>query len=55
VSGGPYALINTSLISGTNYTDTNVTAGQTYYYVTTAVDGSDDQSANSNQAVATVP
>jgi hypothetical protein len=55
VSGGTYTQINTSLVMTNSYTDTNVTAGQTYYYVTTAVDTSNNQSAYSNQAQATVP
>jgi hypothetical protein len=54
-SGSGYTQINSSLISATSYTDTSVTAGQTYYYVTTAVDSSNNQSTYSNQAQATVP
>src|SRR5208282_869658 len=43
VTGGPYAMINTSL-DGTNaYSDNTVASGQTYYYVTTAVDASGNQ------------
>jgi hypothetical protein len=54
-SGGPYTQLNTALVTTTSYTDANVTAGQTYYYVTTAVDTSSNQSAYSTQAQATVP
>jgi hypothetical protein len=54
-SGGAYTQINTSLVTTMPYVDTNVTAGQTYYYVTTAVDTGNNQSAYSNQAQATVP
>jgi fibronectin type 3 domain-containing protein len=54
-SGSGYTQINSSLVTTTSYTDSNVTAGQTYYYVTTAVDASNDQSGYSNQAQATVP
>lgn len=54
-NGGSYTQINSSLVATTSYTDTNVTAGQTYYYVTTAVDTSNNQSAYSSQAQATVP
>ena len=54
-SGGPYTQLNSQLLTGTSFTDANVTAGQTYYYVTTAVDTSSNQSAYSNQAQATVP
>jgi hypothetical protein len=56
-SGGESATpLNSSPINGTTYTDATVQAGQTYYYVVTAV-ASDDvtQSAGSNQVSATVP
>ncbi len=55
VSGGPYAIINTSLDALTSYTDTTVAAGTTYYYVVTAVDSSSNESGYSNQATAVVP
>ncbi|HLH03496.1 MAG TPA: DUF4082 domain-containing protein [Bryobacteraceae bacterium] len=55
VSGGPYALVSGSLVSGTSYVDSNVVAGDTYYYVTTAVNSSGLESAYSNQASAVVP
>jgi len=55
VSGGPYALISSSLVSGTNYTDTNVSGGDTYYYVTTSVNSSGVESSYSNMATAAVP
>ncbi len=54
-SGGPYTKVNGSLITGTSYTDTTVQAGQTYYYVATAVNSSSVESSYSNQAQATVP
>ncbi len=54
-SGGPYAKLNSSLITGLSYVDTTVLAGQTYYYVGTAVDGTNAESAYSNQTQATVP
>jgi len=53
-SGGPYTVIGTS--TGTTFTDTTVTNGATYYYVTTAitnVSGSVGEGADSNQASAT--
>jgi hypothetical protein len=56
-SGGPYPTqLNSTPINGTTYSDETVQAGQTYYYVVTAV-ASDDvtQSAYSNQTSATVP
>ena len=55
VSGGPYSKINTSLDASTNYTDNQVVAGQTYYYVTTAVDGNSVESGDSNEARAVIP
>jgi fibronectin type 3 domain-containing protein len=55
VSGGPYTKLNTSLISGTTYSDTTIQAGQTYYYVATAVDSSNNESLYSTQASAVVP
>lgn len=39
----------------TTYTDTSVTDGVTYYYVTTAVDSSNQESGYSNQATAVIP
>ena len=54
-SGGPYTQLNTSLIAGTSYTDSSVVAGQTYYYVTTAVNSGGVQSGYSTPASATVP
>jgi hypothetical protein len=53
--GGPYSKINSALDASTVYTDNNVTSGQTYYYVTTAVDGSGNESGYSNQAQAVIP
>lgn len=55
VSGGPYSQINSALEASTAYTDNSVAAGQTYYYVVTAVDGSDNQSGYSNPAQAVIP
>jgi hypothetical protein len=54
-SGGPYTKVNPSLIAAATYTDNNVLAGQTYYYVATAVDSSAAESAYSNQAQAVIP
>jgi hypothetical protein len=53
-SGGPYAKINSSLDSDTVYIDTSVTNGNTYYYVTTAVNSDNEESGYSNQAQATI-
>ena len=54
-SGGPYAKINTSLVSGTTYVDATVMGCMTYYYVTTAVDSMGGESAYSAEVTATVP
>jgi hypothetical protein len=54
-SGTGYAKANGSLVGAVNYTDSSVANGTTYYYVTTAVDGSGNESSNSNEAVAVIP
>jgi fibronectin type 3 domain-containing protein len=55
VSGSGYSKLNSALVGGLNYTDSTVQSGQTYYYVTTAVDSSGDESGDSNQAQAIIP
>jgi hypothetical protein len=55
VSGGPYSKMNSALEASTTYIDNTVSTGQTYYYVTTAVDGSGKESGYSNQAQAVIP
>jgi fibronectin type 3 domain-containing protein len=56
VSGGPYTtLLNGSLVTGLTFTDTNVQAGATYYYVVVAVNSNGVESSDSNQASATIP
>jgi hypothetical protein len=55
VAGGPYSMINASLDSTTSYTDNTVVSGQTYYYVTTAVNSQSQESGYSNQATAVIP
>jgi len=55
VRGGPYTLINPSLVTVLSFTDSAVLSGQTYYYVTTAVDASGNQSVYSNEAQAIIP
>jgi hypothetical protein len=54
-SGGPYTRLNPSIVTATNYTDTTPQAGQTYYYVVTAVGSNGLESAYSNQAQAVIP
>ncbi len=54
-TGGPYQKLNTSLQSASGFTDSGVSSGQTYFYVVTAVDGSGNESAFSNEASAVIP
>jgi len=54
-SGSGYAKLNGTLVSAVNYTDSSPVNGTTYFYVTTAVDASGNESANSNEAVAVIP
>jgi hypothetical protein len=54
-SGSGYLQINSVLNASTLYTDTTVTDGLTYYYVTKAVDSSNQESVYSNQATAVIP
>ena len=54
VSGEPYATV-ASANSGTTFVDGSVRAGQTYYYVVTAVDTSGTESVYSNQVQAVIP
>jgi len=54
-SGSGYAKINSGPVGSVSYSDTTVQNGTTYYYVTTAVDGSGNESAYSNQATAVIP
>ena len=54
-SGGPYTKVNSTAVVNTSYTDSAVTAGQTYYFVVTAVSSSGVESAYSNQVSAVIP
>jgi hypothetical protein len=54
-SGTGYTKLTASLVSVVSYTDSTVVNGTTYYYVTTAVDGSGNESTHSNEAVAVIP
>jgi len=56
VSGGAYAMISSSsLVASLSYTDSTVQSGATYYYVTTAVDSSGNESIFSNEVKAVIP
>ena len=51
--GGPYSKVNGSLVTVSNYTDTGLTNGTTYYYTVTAEDNGTNESGYSNEASAT--
>ena len=55
VSGGPYAKLDASLVSTKTYDDASVQSGQTYYYVVTAVDSQNVESAYSAPVSASIP
>ncbi len=54
-TGGPYSKINPSLDGTTSYADSSVQAGQTYFYVTTAVASDGTESTFSNEVNAVIP
>jgi hypothetical protein len=55
VSGGPYSRINSELAPSSGYEDSTVESGQTYYYVTTAVNENGVESTYSNEAQGVIP
>jgi fibronectin type 3 domain-containing protein len=55
VSGSGYVRVNGSVAGDLTYTDTAVQSGQTYYYVSTAVDANGDESGHSNEIQISVP
>src|SRR6266566_1643669 len=55
VSGSGYTKINSSLVAVLSYTDSAVQNGTTYFYVTTAVDSTGNESAFSNEVAAPIP
>ena len=52
---GTYARLNTSLNASTSYGDSSVIDGQSYCYVTTAVNSSNEESDYSAVVEATIP
>ena len=54
-AAGPFARINPALNARTAYVDGTVAASQTYYYVTTAVNSSGQESTYSNQVQVAIP
>ena len=55
ISGGPYSVLNASPDSSTQYTDSTVLSGGTYYYVVTSADSNNMQSGFSAQVKAVIP
>ena len=53
--GGSYTRINSAVHPDPSYVDTDVEAGATYYYVTTAVTAAGVESKFSNRVVAVIP
>jgi fibronectin type 3 domain-containing protein len=54
-TGGPYAKASGALLTSKMWTDTGVQAGQTYYYVITAVNPSGVESSYSTETKAIIP
>lgn len=54
-SDGPYRKLNSSPVRETNYKDTTVQAGHTYFYRVTAVDAKGGESGFTSQIKAVVP
>jgi len=55
-AGGPYTKVNSSVVTVTTYNDNTVQPGQTYFYVVTSINLSDDaQSSFSNEVMAPIP
>jgi hypothetical protein len=55
VSGGSYSLLTSNTDPSTNFTDTTVQSGQTYFYVVTAVSSNSTESGYSSEVAASVP
>jgi hypothetical protein len=54
VSGGPYSSLTSNSFTSSNFTDSTVQSGQTYYYVVTAIGSQNQESAHSAEVVAVV-
>ena len=55
VSGGQYVRMTSTPLSSSSYTDASVQPGRTYYYVVTAVNSSNQESAYSSEVTAVIP
>ena len=49
ISGNDYSKLNTSLLGSSDYTDSNVINGTTYYYIVTVVDTNNNESYDSSE------
>ena len=54
-STGPFGILSSNTGTATDYDDTTVSSGATYYYQVTAFDASGEESAASNVATAVIP
>jgi hypothetical protein len=54
-SGGPYTKVGSVGVGVVSHIDSTALAGQTYFYVIRAVDSTNTESTNSNEAQAVVP
>ncbi len=54
-TGGPYTMLNSTPIIEAEYTDFTAVAGQTYFFVVSAVNSSNVQSTYSNEVSVTAP
>ena len=54
-SGGPYSKMNSGINLTTSFVDMTVSASHTYYYVTTAVNSTGQESTYSNQVQVAIP
>ena len=54
-ANGSFQAINTALDASTNYTDSTVASGTTYYYVTTEVNAQGQESGYSNEVSVAIP
>lgn len=54
-SGGPYTKLNLTPLALTSYTDNAVQSGQTYFYVTTAIDSKNLETKHSTEVSAVIP
>jgi fibronectin type 3 domain-containing protein len=55
MSGGPYTKVTSTPVATTDYTDSSVKQGNTYYYVVTAVNSQNEESGYSAQVSANIP